>query len=96
MSLKCVLSREALLAVTAGEGLHCQVYALMSLQVVISVERLRALVTLERSVILLLLLPGVARVHVLSHMLRGIALHIHAPHERHLVARAVNIGHDWT
>ena len=40
----------------AREGLHCQMDPLMSLQIVVAVEGLWALITLEGSVILLLLL----------------------------------------
>ena len=48
--LQGVLSREALVAVGARERLDCQVNPLVSLQVVVAVEALRALVALEWSV----------------------------------------------
>ena len=46
------------------EGFYGQVDPLMSLQIVISVERLRTLITLEWTIILLLLVPWMAHVHV--------------------------------
>jgi len=45
---------------STGEGLYGQVDSLMSLQIVISVERLRTLITLEWPIILLLLLTWMA------------------------------------
>jgi hypothetical protein len=41
----------------AREWLHGQVYPLVSLQIMISIEGLRTLITLEWPIILLLLLP---------------------------------------
>jgi hypothetical protein len=66
----------------------------MSLQIVISVERLRTLITLEWPIILLLLLAWMTHVHVLSHVLLRIAWHVHSPNHLHLIAWAMDIGHD--
>ena len=54
--LERILPREALLTMTAREGLDRQVNPLMPLQVVIAVEALRTLIALERPVVLLWLL----------------------------------------
>lgn len=51
VALERILPREALVAVSAGERLDCEVDALVPLKVVIAVEALRALVALERPVI---------------------------------------------
>ena len=45
--LQRILSREALVAVGARERLDCQVDPLVSLQIVVAVEALRALIALE-------------------------------------------------
>jgi hypothetical protein len=79
---------------STGEGLYGQVDSLMSLQIVISVERLRTLITLEWPIILLLLLTWVAQVHMLSHVLLRIAWHVHSANHLHLVAWVMYIGHD--
>jgi len=65
----------------------------MSLQIVVTIEGLRTLVTFEGSVILLLLLSWVVAVHWTAHLMRRI-LHVHAAHERHLVPWTMHIGHD--
>jgi len=54
--LECVFSREALVTMCAGEGLNCQMNSLMTLEIMIPVEALWALVALERSVVRSLLL----------------------------------------
>lgn len=51
MTLERVLSREALVAVVAGEGLDRQMDPLVSFQIVIPIEALWALITFERPVI---------------------------------------------
>lgn len=66
--LQRILPREALLAVPARERLHRQMDPLMSLQIMIPVEALRTLIALERPIVLLLRLAGVAHVHVGSHV----------------------------
>src|ERR1700761_5520425 len=78
----------------ARERLHCQMDPLMSLQIVVAVERLWALITLEGSVVLLLLLTRMMRVHRGSHLMRWI-LHIHVSNKCHWVPWLVYIGHDW-
>lgn len=45
--LQCVLARKALVAVRAREWLHSQMNPLMTLEIVIAVEALRALVAFE-------------------------------------------------
>ena len=54
--LERIFPRKALLAVPTGERLDSKVYPLMPLQIVISIEALRALVTLEWAFIMWLLL----------------------------------------
>jgi len=51
VALESVLAGEALVAVVAWERLHSQVNALVSFQIVIAVEALRALVAFEWSII---------------------------------------------
>lgn len=50
MSLECVFTREALVAVVAGERFHRKVDPLVSLQVMVTIEALRALITFEWSI----------------------------------------------
>lgn len=65
--LEGILSREALLAVATGEGLHSQVYPLVPLKVVVAVEALGALVAFERTIVVRLLLwRMVCTVHMLE------------------------------
>lgn len=52
--LQSIFSREALVAMSAGERLHGQVYPLVPLQVVVAIEALRALVAFEGSLVLAL------------------------------------------
>lgn len=51
-NLERVFAGEALVAMATRKGLHSQVNALMSLEIVISVEALRTLVASEWSVVL--------------------------------------------
>jgi len=51
VTLERILSRETLVAVIARERLDCQMDPLMTLQVVIPIEALWALITLERSIV---------------------------------------------
>ena len=78
---------------SAGEWLHCQMDSLVSLQVVISVEGLWALIALERTVVLGLLLVWMAAIHVVH--VRWISVHVHSSYKCHLAARTVDVGHDW-
>jgi len=84
-NLQCIFPRKALLAMAARERLHCQMDPLVSLPIVVAVERLWALITFEGSVILLLLLTWMWWI-----------LHIYATNKCHLVSWAMYIGHDWT
>jgi hypothetical protein len=56
--LERILPREALIAVVAGERLDSQMYPLVSLQVVVPVETLGALVAFEWSIVCSGLLMG--------------------------------------
>jgi len=78
--------------VATREGLDSQMDPLVSLQIVVAVERLRTLIAFKGAVVLLLLLVGVS-VHGSSHVLRWV-LHVHAAYERHLVSRVVHVRHD--
>lgn len=93
-NLQCIFPRKALLAMAAGEWLHCQMDTLVSLQVVVSVEGLWALVALEGAVVWWRLALGVMPVH-LMRMLR-VSLHVHAAYQRHLVSGVVHVAHDGT
>jgi hypothetical protein len=92
--LECVFAGETLVAVAAGEWFHCQVNALVSLQVVIAVETLRALIALEGPVIYRLGLLGVCAVNVL-HVGRVATVEateaVHAVDERQAVARVADV-----
>lgn len=52
MSLQRILPRKALITVAAGEWLHRQMNPLMSLQVMIAVEALGALIAFEWTIIM--------------------------------------------
>lgn len=62
-NLQRISSGKALLAITARERLHSQMDPLMALQIMISIERLRALIASEGSLALLLLLSRMVSVH---------------------------------
>lgn len=85
--LEGIFSGEALVAERAGERLHGQVDALMPLQVVVPVEGLRALIALERPVVLWRRRLTVVRaVHVRQMAVRrlvGIPWHAHAANTTH-------------
>ena len=51
-NLESILSREALIAVSTWEWLNRKVNTLVSFQIVVAVETLRALITFERSIIM--------------------------------------------
>lgn len=101
--LQCILAREALVTVCARERLHGQVNSLMTLQIMIPVEALGALITLERSV------GGWTRHTMVGCWVRSIEMlrvgdvstiesrqnaRLHSSHHRHGTIRAVDIGHD--
>lgn len=69
--------------------------SLVALQIMIPVEGLHALIALERTVILLLLLTLVVMaIHLAAHRVLLI-LHWHAPSDQgHLASRVMYIGHD--
>lgn len=67
VALQGVLPGKALLAIVAGERLHGEMNAFVSLEVMVSVERLRANVAPERPVVLRL-----RRSIQVSHVVRGV------------------------
>jgi len=102
VSLQCVLAGKALITMSAREGLDSQMNPLMTLQVMIAVEALGALVAFERSVCGG---PGKAGV---GHWVRSVQMlragdvstvetgkdaRLHASHHRHGTIRAVDVGH---
>jgi hypothetical protein len=103
--LQRIFPREALLAVIAREGLDGQMNPFMTLQVVISIEALWALITFERAVVqgrglpVSLMMRSMTTIHML-HARQMAAIEcgeeagLHVAHERHLPARIVHIGHD--
>jgi len=91
--LQCVFAREALVTVAAREWLDCQMNALVSLQVVITVEALNTLVALERTIVQrvrCLLLVAVHRVHaaIVGH---HVVVHVVV----HAVVQTTDHGHGW-
>lgn len=75
----------------AGEGLDGEMDAFVALEIVVAVEGLGALVAFEGTVVGECLALWVVPVHL--RVLR-VALHVHSAHERHLVSRVVDVGHD--
>lgn len=98
--LQGILAREALVAVAAGEGLDGQVDALVTLQVVVAVEALWALIASERSVVLWAGLLRVVTIH--SVHVRGVSA-VEGHHSRRhassdkceLAAGVAHVGEDW-
>lgn len=64
-NFESVLSREALVTMATRKGLHSQMNALVPLEIVVTVETLRALIALEWPVVLWRLLRWVLGVHLL-------------------------------
>ena len=93
-NLQCIFPREALLAMAAREWLDCQMDSLVSLQVVIAVEGLWALIALEGAVIWWGLALWVMPVHLVRML--WVPLHVHAAYQCHLVPGVVHVGHDGT
>lgn len=102
MSLQCILAGKTFIAMRTWKRLHRQMYALMSFQVVIPVEALRALITLER--------PVVGRPRLVDRVRRVPAVHLlhaghvatvetgedaclHATEQRHLAVWTVYVRH---
>ena len=81
---------------SAREWLDCQMNSLVAFQIMIPVEALGAHIAFEGALVLLLLLlrSWMMPIHRATHLVLWV-LHIHAPHERHLVSRAVDIRHNW-
>lgn len=67
---------------------------LMALQIMIAIEALRTLITLERTIILRRRLAWVMTIQRRAHVLLRILSHIHAADERHLAAWCVDVRHD--
>lgn len=79
----------------AWKGLDSQVYALVSLQVMVTVEGLRACIAFERSILLL------GRLAVAIHAMMGsdvlpvsVRHRGHAADESHLSTRICHVAHD--
>jgi len=94
--LQGILPRKALITHGAGKRLHSEMYPLVPLQVVVSVETLDALVTLERPFVLLL--SGRVAVHVMSLMRTQsrmmIAHAVQWTHHGQGGARLMHVAHD--
>ena len=96
--LERIFSRKALVAVVAGERFDCQVYPLVSLQVVVSIEGLWALIAFKGSVVCSWLLMGWVA-HEVRHgcgMSAVEARHhpgVHA-NESELAVRVLNVRED--
>ena len=67
---------------------------LVSLQIVVAIEGLWALIALERAVVWWGLALWVVPVHLVRML--GVALHVHSAYQGHLVSRIVHVGHDGT
>lgn len=100
MPLECIFSGEALVAVGAGKGLDGQMDPLVALEIVVAVEALGALITLERPIVgCLLLLVGmsqemgnrgrVATVEALHHS------RVDPANECQLPVGIVDVGENW-
>lgn len=102
VSLEGILAGETLIAVGARERLHRQMNSLVSLQIVISIEALRALVALKRSI-------GSLSGHSMRGLVGPIEMlstgdmstvesreetRLHATHHGHGTVRTMYIGHD--
>lgn len=85
--LESVLPREALVAVSARVRLDRKMYALVTLQIVVSVEALRALVATERPVCLRVRLGYVVAVKLLHGSVSAVVMHWHG------VSHAVDQSH---
>lgn len=80
----------------ARERLHCQMNALMSLQIVVAVEGLRACIALEWPVLLRWRLAVTIHAMVRPNVLAIAMGHRwHATHKSHLPARITHIAHNW-
>ena len=76
--LQRIFAREALVAVAAGKRLDGEMYALVTLEIMIAVEALWALIASERSVVLWVYLGCVMRVHLLHRGVSAVVWHCHA------------------
>lgn len=95
--LESILSGKALVTVSAGERLDSQVYALVTLEIVVSVEALRALITTEWSVGLRVVLGHRVSVQLLHGCMAAVVVHRHAMvrhaiDKRELPVRVTNVG----
>jgi hypothetical protein len=95
--LESILSGKALVAVSTREGFDSQVYALVTLKIVIPVEALRALVAAEWSVGLRVVLWHRVAVQLLHSGMSAVVVHRHAVvrhavDKRELSVRVVHIG----
>lgn len=101
--LQRIFARETLVAVTARERLDRQVDPLMTLQVVVPVEALRALIALERAIVRWCLVGSRMCLAVdVAHTRRVPAIResghhaavVHATDQRELAVRVVNVRKD--
>ena len=95
--LESILSGKALVAVSAREGFDSQVDALVTLEVVVSVEALGALVASEWSVGLRVVLWHRVAIQLLHRCMPAVVVHRHAMvrhavDERELPVRVTNVG----
>lgn len=94
-NLEGILATEALVAVATGKRFDSEMNPLVSLEIVIAIEGLLALIALEGSVIHGLLMSVLHRllpISSLTHLWREVR--VHRTDERHLRAGSVKIRHD--
>ena len=94
--LECILSREALVALCTGKRLDRQVDPLVALEIMVTIEALRALIAFEWSVVRgLLLMLGVTQEMRNSGRVPAVeALHhpgMHTTHQRELPVRVIHV-----
>ena len=95
--LESILSGKTLVAVSTREGFDSQVDALVTLEIVVSVEALRALVASEWSVGLRVVLGHRVSVQLLHGCMAAVVVHRHAMvrhaiDKRELPVRVTNVG----
>lgn len=99
--LQSVFTREAFIAVSAWEWFDCEMYPLVSLQIVVSIEALWALIALKRSVVLRI---GLVSLRMAVHLLNvGCVPAVetrdhstgHSSDKRKLTVWITNVREDW-
>lgn len=102
--LECIFAREALVTVIAREGLDGQMNPLVALQIMVAIEALRTLITLEWSIVSWGLLRCVGprlAIHWWICLITAVVCHrkhciVHVSHHRHLCTGTVDVRHDWS